>query len=182
MRSYYLFASSILGTILQISERKAFWVHTKCCRLNSNLVCVSLIQCTWRIKLICFSFLTNVSCSEQWSLLSRTSKTSQSTTEIKMSVARGLSIVTIIYLFTDYFMTLSMSHAILRRMVGWLMNDKLKRIWKEAIVSQQRYWGEPWNIYIRISNVLAKARIQHSPRTSHERYCSVSCSVTLPLF
>lgn len=135
-----------------------------------------------KIKIICFSFLINVSCSEQWSLLSLTSKTSQSTTEIKMSVARGLYILIINYLFTVYFKALSMSHTILRRMVGWLMNDKLKRIWKEAIVTQPRYWGEPRYIYVRISNVPAKTRIQHFPRTGHERYCTVTCSVTLPLF
>jgi len=63
-----------------------------------------------KIKFICFSFLKNVSCSEHWSLLSRTSTTSQSTIEIKMSVALGVYTDNQLFIYSLLSDTANVSH------------------------------------------------------------------------
>jgi len=125
MRSCCLSASSILGTILQVSERKAIWVHIKCCRLNSNLVCVSLTQCTWRLS-------SSVSVFWKTSFVQKTGRYFREPLRhnraLRSKCQHVASILMISYLFTVYYTTLSVSHTIMRQMVGRLVNEKLKRI------------------------------------------------------
>jgi len=51
------------------------------------------------------------------------------------------------------------------------------------VVTKPRYWGEPGNISVRMSNLPAKTRTQHFPiKKVMSVTATVTCSVTLPLF
>jgi hypothetical protein len=82
----------------------------------------------------------------------------------------------------DYFTRLSVSDTIQRRMIEWLVNNELERIWKEVVVVQSRYYLRNFleglrkatvNL-IRILCVLAAIWTELLPNTSPEHYRYVS--------
>jgi hypothetical protein len=73
----------------------------------------------------------------------------------------------LIYLFVVYLTMLSVAQTLYRRMIGWVMNNELERIWKEAVVAWLD-WGKPIETSIRISGLRADIWTQDLPNKKEE--------------
>jgi hypothetical protein len=84
-----------------------------------------------------------------------------------MSVARGVHTDNQLFIYCLLNDTVNVSH-------HTASNGRTNGEWKTEkdmeVGTHPRYWAEPRNISVKISNVPAKTRTQHFPITSHERY------------